>query len=109
MLDFQTIAAIVFVIVLTLFLYLNRKKLDTKFLVPYLVYFSMYKTKIGLNLMDSMSKRFRKTTLYLGYFGIVVGFVGMIFISYGLISNILMFFTKPEAAPGVGLVLPIQG
>src|SRR3989338_3260332 len=107
--DFQTIAAIVFVVVLTLILYLNRKKLETTFLVPYLIYFSMYKTKLGLKLMDSLSKRFRKTTIYLGYFGIFIGFLGMIAISYGLISNIFAFFTKPEAATGVGLVLPIKG
>ena len=56
MLDFQTIAAIIFVLVLSLILYLNRKKLETSFLVPYLVYFSMYKTKLGLKLMDSLSK-----------------------------------------------------
>jgi len=109
MLDFQTIAAIIFVLVLSLILYLNRKKLETSFLVPYLVYFSMYKTKLGLKLMDSLSKRFRKTTIYLGYFGIFIGFLGMIAISYGLISNIFAFFTKPEAASGVGLVLPVKG
>ena len=51
MLDFQTIAAIIFVLVLSLILYLNRKKLETSFLVPYLVYFSMYKTRFGLKLL----------------------------------------------------------
>lgn len=107
--ELQTIAAMVFVILLAIFLYVNKKKLDTKFLVPYFIYFSMYKTKLGLNLMDSMSKRFRKTTLYLGYFGIFIGFLGMIFISYGLVSNIFAFFTKPETTPGVGLVLPVEG
>ncbi|HLC60808.1 MAG TPA: site-2 protease family protein [Candidatus Nanoarchaeia archaeon] len=109
MLDFQTIAAIIFVVILTLVLFLNRKKLETTFLVPYLIYFSMYKTKLGLNLMDSLSKKFRRTTIYLGYFGIFIGFLGMIAISYGLISNIFAFFTKPGAATGVGLVLPIKG
>ena len=109
MLDIQTIAAIIFVILLSLFLYLSRKKLDTKFMAPHFIYFSMYKTKLGLNLMDSMSKKFKKATLYLGYFGIIIGFLGMIFISYVLTSNIFAFFTKPEAAPGVSLVLPIQG
>src|SRR3989338_5431196 len=32
----------------------------------------------------------------------------MILISYGLINNIYVIFTKPEATPGVGLVLPFK-
>ena len=108
MLDFQTIAAIVFLIILTAFVLLNRKKLDTKFLIPYIIYFSMYKTKLGLKLMDSVSRKHRRFMLYIGYIGILIGFIGMIFISYGLINNIYILFTKPEAQPGVGLVLPFK-
>ena len=108
MLDFQTIAAIIFLFILALFVFMNRKKLDTKFLIPYFLYFSMYKTTWGLKLMDSMSKKYKKVFIYIGYFGIAVGFLGMILISYGLLNNIYMLFTKPQAAPGVGLVLPIK-
>lgn len=106
--DFQTIAAIIFLIILTAFVLLNRRKLDTKFLVPYTLYFSMYKTKWGLKLMDSVSRKYRRFMLYIGYIGILIGFIGMIFISYGLINNIYVLFTKPEAQPGVGLVLPFK-
>jgi len=108
MIDVQTIAAIIFVIALSIFVYLKRKNLDTKQIVPYFLYFSMYKTKLGLKLMDSTAKRHRKLVLYIGYFGIFIGFVGMIFITYSLISNLYVLFTKPEAAPGVGIVLPIK-
>ena len=106
--DFQTIAAIIFLVILTLFVFLRRKNLDTKFLIPYFLYFSMYKTTWGLKLMNSAAKRYKKFFLYIGYFGIFVGFLGMILISYGLLSNIYFLFTKPETAPGVGLVLPIK-
>ena len=108
MVDVQTVASVIFIITLALFVYFNRKKLDTKFLVPYFLYFSMYKTTWGLKLMDSLSKRHRKFMIYLGYFGIAMGFIGMIFISYGLVNNIYVLFTKPEATPGVGLVLPFK-
>ncbi|MBS3114322.1 site-2 protease family protein [Candidatus Woesearchaeota archaeon] len=108
MLDFQTIAAVVFLIALTIFVFLKRKNLDTKQIIPYLLYFSMYKTKLGLKLMDSLAKKHRKLMIYIGYAGILVGFLGMILISYGLISNIYVLFTKPEAMPGVGLVLPFK-
>src|SRR3989344_8689347 len=106
--DFQTIASIAFVIILTIFVYLKRKRLETKVLIPYLLYFSMYKTKWGLKLMDSIGKRHSKIMSYIGYLGILIGFLGMALISYGLINNIYVLFTKPEAQPGVGLVLPFK-
>ena len=99
--DFQTIASIAFVIILTIFVYLKRKRLETKVLIPYLLYFSMYKTKWGLKLMDSIGKRHSKIMSYIGYLGILIGFLGMALISYGLINNIYVLFTKPEAQPGV--------
>mgnify|MGYP001558467171 CR=1 FL=1 len=106
--DFQTIAAIVFLIALTIFVYLKRRNLDTKQIIPYFLYFSMYKTTLGLRLMDSVAKKYRKIMIFIGYVGILIGFIGMILISYGLISNIYVLFTKPEAQPGVGLVLPFK-
>lgn len=108
MADFQTIAAVVFLIVLTIFLYLKRKNLDTKQIIPYLLYFSMYKTTLGLKFMDYVAKKYKKFTIYIGYFGVFVGFAGMAIISYALLNNIYVLFTKPEAIPGVGLVLPFK-
>lgn len=108
MIDFQIAAAIIFLFVFTIFVFLNRKKIDTKNIVGYFLYFSMYKTKAGLNLMDSLAGKYNKIIRYIGYLGIVVGFLGMIIISYGLINNIYVLFTKPGAAPGVGLVLPFK-
>lgn len=106
--DFQTISAIIFLIVLTIFVFLKRKNLDTKHIIPYFLYFSMYRTKLGLRLMDSAAGKYRNLMIYIGYAGILIGFFGMIFISYGLISNLYILFTKPEATPGVGLVLPFK-
>src|SRR3989338_6084544 len=108
MIDSQAIAAIVFLVLLTLFVFLKRKNLDTKQIIPYFLYFSMYKTTWGLKLMDSVAKKYRKLMMYIGYIGVLVGFLGMLLISYGLISNIYILFTKPEAMPGVGLVLPFK-
>ncbi len=108
MLDFQTTASIVFLVVLTILVFLKRKNLDTKQIVPYILYFSMYKTTWGLKLMNSLAKKYRKFVIYIGYLGILAGFLGMILISYGLINNIFVLFTKPEATPGVGLVLPFK-
>lgn len=108
MVDFQTIAAVIFLVILTVFVYAKRKNLDTKQIIPYFLYFSMYRTSLGLKMMDSMAKKYRKFMLYTGYIGILIGFVGMALISYGLINNLYVLFTKPEAMPGVGLVLPFK-
>ena len=161
MADFQTIAAVVFLIILTIFVYLNRKRLDTKQIIPYVLYFSMYKTTWGLKLMDFFGRKYKKLVIYListlsligvliifaqvtslaeaiakyigTYWGIYllfvfigiitivffifvpleykmpsIGFLGMILISFALISSLYFIFTKPEATPGVGLVLPFK-
>ena len=108
MVDFQTIAAIVFLIVLTIFVYLKRKNLDTKQIIPHILYFSMYRAAWGLKLMDSVAKKYRKLVLYFGYIGVIVGFVGMIFIGFMLIASLIALFTKPEAPQAVGLVIPIK-
>lgn len=106
-LDFQLKAAIIFLILLSVYVFLNRKKLDTHGFFP-LFYFSMYKTKFGIRFMDSFSKKFRKPMIFIGYAGIVIGFVGMAILTFSLVQNIYNLFTKPEAAPGVGLVLPFE-
>ena len=106
--DFESIAAIVFLLILGILLYRNRSKLDTKQVIPYFLYFSMYRTKLGLSLMDKWSSKHRKFTVWIGYFGIVIGFVGMALISFSLIQNLFMLFAKPEASSGVGLVLPFK-
>jgi len=158
MADFQTIAAALFLVILTIFVFLKRKKLDTKQVINYFVYFSVYRTTLGLKLMNSMAK-YKKVVIYilsilgltsisiisivpliektikglpyayeisvivaiiaiiLACFSIfipldykmpVVGFLGMIFIGFLLIYNVLILFTKPEAVSGVGLVLPFK-
>jgi len=106
-LDFQSISAIIFLILLSVYVYLNRKKLTTHGYFPFF-YFSMYKTEFGLKFMDSVAKKFRKTVRFLGYAGIVIGFLGMILLSFSLIENIFSLLTTPDAQPGVGLVLPFH-
>jgi len=106
-LDFQSISAIVFLIILSLYVFLKRKELDTHGFFPFF-YFSMYRTKFGLSFMDKLSKKYRKTLIFLGYAGIVIGFLGMALLSFSLVQNLYTLFTTPDAAPGVGLVLPFK-
>ena len=91
-----------------LFLYINRKKIIIqKILFPFL-YFSMYKTKLGLKSMDGMARKHPKFLKYLACAGIVIGFLGMIAMSVILVINFYSLVTKPAAVSGVGVVLPFQ-
>jgi len=106
--DIQTVCSFVFIGCMLLFLYINRKKIIIqKILFPFL-YFSMYKTKLGLKLMSSMAKKHPKFLKYLAYVGIVIGFLGMATMSVLLIQNFYSLVTKPAAVSGVGVVLPFQ-
>jgi len=58
--------------------------------------------------MESFSTKFRRPLIIFGYVGIFVGFLGMVFLAFSLIQNLITLFTKPETAAGVGLVLPIE-
>lgn len=91
-----------------LFLYANRKKIVIqKILFPFL-YFAMYRTKLGLKLMDRMAKKHPKLLKYLAYVGIIVGFFGMVSISFFLIQNVYKIITATMAIAGVALVLPLK-
>ena len=58
--------------------------------------------------MNSMAKKHPRIIKWLGYAGVVLGFFGMIFISFALMKNIYQLLVTPAAAPGVGLVLPFK-
>ena len=103
----EALSAILFVVILTLILYINRKKvLLQKILFPFL-YLVILKTKLGLKFMDNAAKKFPKSLKILANTAIGVGFLGMVFISYTLITNVIKLITVPEAASSMGMVLPI--
>ena len=107
LLEFQNLAALFFIVVLSVVLYLKREKLTVHGSFPYF-YFSMYKTQLGISFMQSLAKKWNKTLKVLGYIGIAAGFLGMVAICAALIHNLFVLFTRPEAVPGVGLVLPFK-
>ena len=106
--DIQTICAFIFIGCMLLFLYINRKKIIIQKIFYPFFYFAMYKTKIGLELMDRMAKKHPKLLKYLAYSGIVIGFLGMVIMSVLLIQNFYGLVTKPAAVSGVGMVVPFK-
>jgi len=106
--DIQSILAIVFLIGLSIVLYLERKNLTMQKIAFPLLYFVMWKTQIGLKFMDSFARKFSKPLKYLGYIGVGVGFLGMFLIAEELLRTIYTMFSAPETIQGVGLVLPFE-
>jgi membrane-associated protease RseP (regulator of RpoE activity) len=108
MVDTQTWIAIVFISIMSLVLYKHRKKIQTNFLLGPLLYFVMLKTKLGLNAMDYLGTKWRGFFKAFGYFSIVIGFLGMILITYQLVKSTILLFILPQTAPGIQPVLPFQ-
>jgi membrane-associated protease RseP (regulator of RpoE activity) len=107
--DVQLTAAILFFAFLSLYVYLNRKKVVVQKILFPVLYFFMFKTKLGIASMESLAKRYQKTLKFLGYAAVVVGFLGMALICFELIRNLVSLFMHPKtAAASVGLVLPFE-
>ena len=87
-----------------LLLYLFIKNRD-KFIVQNKI-IAIYKTKIGLKLMDKIAKKFPKILKILSYISIFIGFAGMIIIIYFLLKSSLDLILLPNAQPAVAPVLP---
>jgi len=79
----------------------------------------LYKTKIGLKLMERLGTKYRGLVQVLGYTGVGVGFVGMTAISYMLLFGFWKILVDPTAPavvspvipgfpiPGVGITIPL--
>lgn len=68
--------------------------------------FIMYKSKIGLNLMDKISRKFPRLLHWISYVSVASGFLGMIFIFYFLIRETFKYVSVPGTAPPLSPVLP---
>lgn len=99
--NFDLIFALIFYGLLFLFYLRNKNKFEVQSKI-----FALYRTKIGIKLMDKYSKIFPRFLRFLGYIGILVGFLGMIFIFYILIRGTYNLIFIPESPPVVAPVLP---
>lgn len=98
----------IFALSMTLFLWIKRKNIQFQRIFFPLFYFVMYRTKIGLEWMDSIAKRFPRTLHYFYTAGIYICFAGMAFICYEIIKLSIQLILKPSLAPAIQLVLPVE-
>lgn len=106
--DYNGIAAIVFVLLMVVFLYLKRRKIKIQRIFFPVLYFVMYKTKIGLKSMDFAARKLPTPFKGLSFLGVLVGFLGMILIVIELLRNTVNLLIKPGVAPGIQPVLPFE-
>lgn len=99
--NYDLIFALMFYVIILIFFFLKRDRFKVQGKIILL-----YPTKIGINLMDRVSKICPKTLKYLGYIGIVLGFIGMGFIFYTLAQGAYQTIFVPKAPPTLAPVLP---
>ena len=90
-----------FYLAIIIFLIIKRKQVEIQSKIIVLL-----RTKWGLRWMDTFSEKHREWIILLAYIGVGAGYVGLVFISYILIKNLITLFTTPEAVYGVSIVLP---
>jgi len=92
---------ILFYSAIILLVFIFRKKFDIhhKFL-------AMYRTKIGIKLMDRIGEKHRELVKILGYVGIGAGYIGLFVIVFFLLKNLVNLLTVPTATSAVSVVIP---
>ncbi|MEW6063353.1 MAG: site-2 protease family protein [Nanoarchaeota archaeon] len=95
------ILIIIFYGLLLLFYFKNKQKFELQGGI-----FAIYRTKLGLRLMNKIAKKFSTVLKYLSYLSIFVGFIGMFVILYYLIKGTYALVSVSGALPVLAPVLP---
>lgn len=99
--EWRLIIAILFFMFLAVILWVKRKKIEIQNILPFpILYFALYKGNWGLKTMDKFAKKFGRWINGISIFGMIVGFIGMIFIGYNFVVNLF------SQQGGVGIVQP---
>jgi len=98
--DLDLIFAIAFYALIFGYYFTHKKRFITQNKI-----FLLYKTKLGLGLMDRAA-RISRQLKYVGYFSVFLGFIGMGAIFVWLVKGFLNLVLVPGAKPTVGLLLP---
>ncbi|VVB81227.1 Peptidase family M50 [uncultured archaeon] len=99
------IAALVFIVILAVFLFLKRKQVQLQKALFPVLYVMLYRSSFGLRAME-YAKNSRLVKLF-GDISIIAGFLGMILISAELIWETAKVFLG-QGIPSIQPVLPIE-
>ncbi|MBW2991581.1 site-2 protease family protein [Candidatus Woesearchaeota archaeon] len=92
---------ILFYLIIILIIVRNKKKFEfqAKFI-------ALYRTKVGLRLIEKIGTKYAKFIKILGYIGIFVGYLGMAIIMIFLIKGLYDLVFVPEAPAVIAPVIP---
>ncbi|QQG39055.1 MAG: site-2 protease family protein [Candidatus Woesearchaeota archaeon] len=99
--NYDLTLAIVFYAIVIIFFYLNRKNVQIQGWILFI-----YRTKLGLKLMDKLSKFFPKLLHSIGLFGIFTGFLAMFGLFAFLVYQTALLFFRPETPAALAPLLP---
>ncbi len=105
--DFQYVLLAIFVLLMILFSWLQRKNIQLQGIFP-IFYFVMWRTQKGLKFMDRLAQLMPGFWSWFFGFGVVAGFAGLLMISYELVKNTVSVLVSPGALPGIQPVLPFE-
>ncbi len=92
---------LLFYLLVALLVFIKRKKFQFQ-----LGFIALYRTKLGLGLMDRIASRHRETVKLLGYIGIGVGFLSMAVILFILGKSVFTLITMPGSPSPLSPVIP---
>lgn len=99
--NLDIILAIVFYLFLLIFYFFNKDKFEVKGKILFI-----YRTKLGISLMDKLAKTFGFILRPLSYISIFIGFAGMLFILVVLLKGTFDLLFVPNSPPALAPVLP---
>jgi membrane-associated protease RseP (regulator of RpoE activity) len=108
MVNIDLVLLLIFAIVLGIVMYFNRDKVKLEKIAFPLIYVLMYKTKIGLELMDKIAKKFPRFTAVFGFLGIIFGYLTMALIFVVLTVKVYDFLFNGTPTPIAPLLPGIQ-
>ncbi|MCM2325804.1 MAG: site-2 protease family protein [Candidatus Woesearchaeota archaeon] len=102
----QYLPVILFYLGLFLIIYINRDRFEKQGIVY------LYKTKIGLKLMDSWGKKLNSFVKFTAFIGVVIAYLGFFLVTFMLVKNAFdIIIRKPDVVGGGPVIpgLPIAG
>ncbi len=106
--DVQSVSAIVFIFLMLFFLIIKKKKIQIQKIIYPILYFVLYRTKLGLKFMDKFAKKFPRLLKFISYISVTIGFIGMALIIFSLTHNLYKLLMMPAATAAVVPVLPFK-
>ncbi|MCF7799153.1 site-2 protease family protein [Candidatus Woesearchaeota archaeon] len=97
----SNILTIGFYVLVILLLVIYRKKFDFQGKI-----IAMRRTKFGVKFIDKYAAKHKETIKILGYVGIGVGFIGMVYIFIYILGAVVKLFTHPAGPAALSPVLP---